>query len=190
MGCAYSASFLEGSLAHTSRPAARTLPELSPSSRAFSSRLAPRLVLMMQTPSFILAMVSALMMAPPSTAGAWTLIKSLSASSVSISTYWMPNCSSMPGMWKISKATTFMPIALAMMPRCWPMRPKPMMPSVRPCSSMPLAYAFFSHLPSRMEWPATERKRAQANIWPIASSATDWELARGVLRTSMPFSLA
>lgn len=55
---------------------ARTLPEFSAASRAFSSTLVPREVLMMVTPSFILAMVLSLMMAPPSTAGAWTEIKS------------------------------------------------------------------------------------------------------------------
>ena len=80
------AALVEGSVAHTSRPAARTLPESRASSRAASSRFAPREVLMMTTPSFILAMFSALMIAPPSTAGAWTEMKSLWASSSSIST--------------------------------------------------------------------------------------------------------
>jgi hypothetical protein len=75
-----------GSSANTSRPAERTLPELRPSSSAASSTLVPREVLMMTTPSFIFAMRSALMSAPPSTAGAWTLMKSAFASSSSIST--------------------------------------------------------------------------------------------------------
>ena len=41
-----------------------------------------------------------------------------------------------------------------------------------------------------MVWPATERKRAQENMWPIASSATELEEAFGVFFTVMPLSSA
>lgn len=70
MGWLYSALLVAGSSAYTSRPAARTLPDSSAASRAASSTLVPREVLMTTTPSFILAMFSAEIRAPPSTAGA------------------------------------------------------------------------------------------------------------------------
>ena len=41
-----------------------------------------------------------------------------------------------------------------------------------------------------MVWPATERNRAQENMWPMASSATELEEARGVFFTVMPASSA
>ena len=75
----------EGSSRQTSSPAARTLPDSSASSRASSSRFAPREVLMMTTPSFIRAMVWALMIGP-SAAGAWTEMKSERLSSSSMLT--------------------------------------------------------------------------------------------------------
>lgn len=59
----------------------RTLPDSRAASRASSSTLAPREVLMMTTPSFILAMVSALMRGAPGAAGAWREMKSDWASS-------------------------------------------------------------------------------------------------------------
>ena len=62
------------------------LPDSRAASRAASSTLVPREVLMITTPSFILAIFSAEIRAPPSTAGAWTETKSDWASSSSIST--------------------------------------------------------------------------------------------------------
>ena len=51
-----------GSVETTSKPAKATLPLFRASARSCSTTICPRLLLMMMTPSFILAMFSLLMM--------------------------------------------------------------------------------------------------------------------------------
>ncbi len=94
-------------------------------------------------------------------------------------------CSEMNG----SCAITSMPKARARAATSWPMRPRPMTPSVLPRSSAPVS-RFLSQTPRFIAASAAGTARASASISASACSATLTLLAPGEFMTTMPRAVA
>jgi len=72
----------------------------------------------------------------------------------------------------------------------WPMLPKPIRPSVRPCSSIKRDEYLKPKFPARVARSAAGSILARASIRATACSATDRVLVPGVFTTAMPACVA
>ena len=137
-----------GSSANTSSATPAICPESKPALIAASSRRPPRAQFIMRTPSFILAIVSALIIfRVASVIGVCRLMKSARANSPSSATFSTPISVACSALRNGSNAMTFIFRPWALSATTDPMLPQPMIPKVFPMSSTPMKRDF-SHLPA------------------------------------------